>query len=123
MALTPACAPVASAVAARQAAFRDGITTDIRLSRNAAAIRVSGGIDMKGWNGELRLLRPDDASIDQIHRFPLDGAETTVELPNMKDGLWLTRLHLSSGGRAYYFESKEMVAPNRQEYTDALKGK
>ena len=93
----------------KDAAQRDGITATISLESELVRVKTLGLGRDKEWTAELRLIRPNDESLDQRLETKGAGPDFSFRSPTIKPGLWLMQLTLSDDSARYFFESRGIL--------------
>ena len=93
----------------KDAALHDGVTATISLERELVQVKTLGLRHDKPWTAELRLIRPDNDSLDQTLEIDGGGPDFSFRSAAIKPGLWLLQLTLSNEKARYYFESRSVL--------------
>jgi len=94
---------------AKRAASRDSVVWNIQTKREKALIQVTGLKSDREYEASLELLRPDDPSIDIRRTERIRGATSTQEVSQLKSGLWVGTLDITSSDAHYRLGPEKLV--------------
>lgn len=97
-------------VEAKRASRLDGLKVHFAIHQGKLSVECTGCAPGSSWQTELKLVRPNDATLDQFHKDVMTVPEIGQNLPALQPGLWIVQLWLQSPPKRYFFES-QVLAP------------
>lgn len=96
-------------IAARIAANQAGLKAVYKLGNHPALVIIQGLKSNVQKTFQLKLIKPDDPSLDRQFSINSFTNEFVLGEINLKPGLWMVELIVSVDGTEFYFESKEII--------------
>jgi len=94
----------------KNAATKAGLTFDAKYENSTLTSEISGLKETATMVLNLKLIRPDNPSLDRKLEIYSDNGSFKYELPGLKHGLWMIEANLSNTldeNENYFFEAKE----------------